>query len=147
MIFETMFRHEFIRIVKLPTHNQSVPRISVFKSGFVVVAYSTRSGSEMLLYDVRGDLLKTVVIESHIVEVHKYYDITTREYLFVSIDTGNILMYDVTTMQRISLIQIQSPRSLFCPCKNARALIFESSDEVQSHDFDASIELIFESVT
>lgn len=147
MIFETMFQHEFIRIVKLPTHNKSIPRISVFKSGFVVVAYSTRSGSEMLLYDVRGDLLKTVVINTHIVEVHKYYDFATREYLFLSIDTGDILMYDVTTMQRISLIQIQSPRSMFCPCKNARALIFESSDEVQSHDFDASIEFIFESLT
>ena len=147
MIFETMFQHKFIRIVKLPSNNTGVPRICVFKSGSVVVAYNTKSGPEIRLFDVRGELLQSITVEDTIVEAHKYYDFNTREFLFFSSEDGTVHMHDVITLQKIASFELGIPRSVFSMCKNAQGFSYESSGKMVSHDFGPSIEFVVESVT
>ena len=147
MIFETMFQHKFIRIVKLPSNNTGVPRICVFKSGSVVVAYNTKSGPEIRLFDVRGELLQSITVEDTIVEAQKYYDFNTREFLFFSSEDGTVHMHDVITLQKIASFELGIPRSVFSMCKNAQGFSYESSGKIVSHDFGPSIEFVVESVT
>ena len=139
MIFETLFMHEFIRIVKLDSIPNTVPRLSVFKSGSVVVADRTERGSELKLFDVRGGLLKTVDLQCLVVETDKYYDFDTREFLFVSNEHGTIEMYDVMTMEAVYCDENERQKRMFCTVKEGQAILFDGGNKVISQSFKSSL--------
>ena len=140
MIFQTLFHHEFIRIVKLNHIHHAVPHVSVFKSGYVVAVCRTEKGSQITLFDSRGDLVESVELDSPVIETDKYYDFDTREFFFISTESGAIDMYDIPTLSKVHTYQQEHQKPMFCTIKGAQSLLVESGNKIVSQGFKSAMD-------
>ncbi|KAK8892141.1 hypothetical protein M9Y10_029364 [Tritrichomonas musculus] len=106
-----------------------IPQICVFRSGIVCVSQKHK----IIWFDSHGKVISTHKLEGDFVEMHKYYDYDTREFLIVGSLPRNIDIIDVTTFRMFA--RINAYRSHFYPIKNTRSILVSTLSELQVYSF------------
>jgi hypothetical protein len=118
VIFETLSDHKLINVILVGAVTVA-PIICVFKSGLVAIS----GAADVQIYDCRGYLLTTLELCGPVISIEKYYDIGSREVLFVSYEADFIALYDLTTFERLETIRAPFTRPIVSPLKRRRAFL------------------------
>jgi hypothetical protein len=139
VIFETLFEHVMINVAKIEGKLTN-PIVCVFKSGLVAI----NRGTQVLVFDYRGSLLKVLDVHKSIVSMEKYYDLGSRELLLVSYDTEFVNLYDFTTFACLETFTTPFLHPIVCPLKRKRAfLVSGRGRKVHVVDFSSKLTHVF----
>ena len=106
-----------------------VPQIVVFRSGIVCISQKRH----ILWFDSRGKEISRMKLKGDFVEMQKYYDNDTREFLIVGTSPKIIEIIDVTTFYVFASIKIY--KFHFYPIKHTRSILASSLDELRIYNF------------
>ena len=76
-----------------------VPEICVFKSGVVVVSQR----NFILFFDHQGRVMSIKCFEDDILEMHKCYDVDTREFLIIGMNHVKIFVFDISLLTVVAI--------------------------------------------
>lgn len=149
LVVETLYGQKLINFVPLEKGNFT-PLLEVTKAGLIIVTLKEK----LMIFDSRGKEIKNLKFDivtgfcSSFFGLSLFYDLDTRELLLVGLNSGEVLLVDLTSIDVIGKFtwpknDTSSKSWSACSMKKCKAALFSDGDQIQVLTFDKLISKTF----